>query len=115
MSPQQREFRTEGAPNRSRFHRSVLDKMSEDVTRELARRCASSETLVEICAWLKNKHSIKIGRSAVSEWWSKRIVARRQTETKTVHAGGFEVTVTAPGATSITVRFVQDAREEGGK
>lgn len=93
--------------NRSRGHRSPLDKLPAEVISELSRRCYGEQTLASIRDWLLEKHGCKTSLTSISDWWKRRIAAGYEVQPKdsrTVVALGFEFTVIAPGAESITVR-----------
>ena len=96
------------ASNRSRGHRSPLDKLPGEATQELARRCYGSDTLREIADWLRENHGLKISRTSISDWWKRRIAAGFDSVGKSplvAQAFNFEITITAPGAERIAVQF----------
>ena len=55
-------------PNRSRGHRSPLDKLPVTVIKELRARLESAETLHSIGEWLRNEHSCPTNRTSLSDW-----------------------------------------------
>ena len=96
-------FKKGRTPNRSREHRSPLDRLPLKVQRELARRCVGHDTLAEICNWLAEKHGLKISDTSISIWRKRKVSANHTAISQTVWAGGFEITVVAPGASTITL------------
>lgn len=97
--------------NRSYGRRSPLDKLPDDARHELRRLCASATTLREVQAWLKAAHGCLISKSGISEWWirkkadEKADIQAAGRETASVCAGGFEISVTAPGAAEVRLQF----------
>jgi hypothetical protein len=97
-------------PNRSFGRRSPLDRMPQATKDELRTRCQSDETFLSMQTWLKTEHRVRVSQTSLSDWWKRQQFlmsqtppAAKESPRQSVCHGAFEITVTAPGATSIQV------------
>jgi hypothetical protein len=98
--------------NRSYGHRSPIDKvLSEEDRLELRGLLQAKKTLKEIQSWLKTAHGCAISQQGISAWWLRRQtdenaeVSAGNAQGARGQAGGFEISVTAPGASEVRLEI----------
>ena len=91
--------------NRSYGKRSPLDRMAAAVQSELRTRCQSDEAFREMRDWLWREHRVRTSIESLSQWWQRQQM-NGWGETKRISHGGFEIVVTAPGASEVRVRVL---------
>lgn len=97
--------------HQNRGKRSILDGLPSATLAELARRCRGTAPFREIRAWLIDEHGCTVALQTLSHWCMLRqeaardaFVASRAEGAAHVRHGAFEIVVTAPGASEVSVR-----------